>query len=124
MNNPTITENQLLFLSGTVSNHVENLTGQPITESEDCHLALRIGEWLKDTGLEVVPSTEGEIDWYAVQREQEDKDAMLEMDLLGRDNDRLKKRLNYILANPGDPVALNFALRAPDEEIDALEDTH
>lgn len=50
-----ITESQLLELSGYVSNQVTDLTNQPITESEDCHLAQAIGQWLRETGIEVTP---------------------------------------------------------------------
>lgn len=51
-----ITENQVLELSAVVSNRVEHMTGQPITESEDCLLALKIVEWLTETGFNVVKS--------------------------------------------------------------------
>lgn len=51
-----ITENQVLELSALVSNRVEYLTGQPITESEDCWLALKIKDWLVETGFNVVES--------------------------------------------------------------------
>lgn len=48
-----VTESELLDLSGTISNRVTEITGQPITESEDCHLAMAIGQWLQETGISV-----------------------------------------------------------------------
>lgn len=51
MNITDITSNEdfALHLSGIISNEVQNLTGQPITESEDAYLAVCIMEWLAQT---------------------------------------------------------------------------
>jgi hypothetical protein len=113
MTKPTITENQLLWLSGGVSNKASNLTGLPITESEDCDLAMLLANWMRKLGVKVEASTDEE----GMISDGVD----LEYDLLARDYDRLRKRLEYIRQNKGDNVAVNFALNAPDEEIDALE---
>lgn len=51
-----ITENQCLELSALVSDRVTRMTGQPITESEDCALAIAISEWLTQQGFTVVKS--------------------------------------------------------------------
>lgn len=117
----TVTENQVLFLSGTVSNHVQDIAGLPITESEDCHLAMKIIEWLQETGVTVIPSEEGEIDWFAANQEAIQKEVMLELDSASRSLDILQKRMAYIRQNRGDNVAINFGINAPDEEIEALE---
>lgn len=52
----TVTTDQILELSGYVSNQVQNLTGLPVTESEDAHLAIQIGHWLTNLGVKVVDS--------------------------------------------------------------------
>jgi len=53
---PTVTTDQILELSGYVSNQVQNLTGLPVTESEDARLAIKIANWLRDLGAQVVDS--------------------------------------------------------------------
>lgn len=51
-----ITENQCLELSALVSDRVTRMTGQPITESEDCALAITISAWLEEQGFNIVKS--------------------------------------------------------------------
>lgn len=46
-----MTDDHCLELSALVSNRVGELTGRAITESEDCHLAMAIGAWLKELHL-------------------------------------------------------------------------
>lgn len=53
---PTVTTDQVLELSGYVSNQVQNLTGLPVTESENAHLAVSIAAWLGGLEVQVVVS--------------------------------------------------------------------
>jgi len=46
-----ITENQVLEMAALVSNKVEEMTGQPISESDNFDLAIRIQKWLYDSGF-------------------------------------------------------------------------